>query len=141
MNINPWLSMEGHRSRLRQHQENTARLAQSFAEYSTSGWGETRIQTITEFNCTFIERPHVSYGYSVDGDTLVDTRFPRCWGGVYRWKTNPRGHYTGAWVFIVAETMSYQLNTDKEEPGYDLSHYFTFTGVAMKDLPEYLLDL
>jgi hypothetical protein len=100
-----------------------------------------------EFDLTFAERPFVSYGYVVirnalpDVDELlIDTRFPRAWGGVAEWKQNSRGFYQGAWCFTVVESQSPFILAEYDEPNYVIQHHFTFMGLGIKDLPEYDLD-
>ena len=132
--------MERRRQQVQQVNENSARLAQAFAMYDSTGWGEFTVQAVFDFGLTFVEEPVVAYCYALDGDTLVDTRFPRAWGGVYKWKLDSKGFYTGAWVFFVVETRSSFIETSAAEPGYEINHYFTFTGIAYKDLPTYLFD-
>lgn len=140
MGLGPFEAMEHRRQRIQQVDENSARLAKAFAMYDSTGWGEFTVPTVFDFGLTFVEEPSVSYGYALDGDTLVDTRFPRCWGGVYKWKLDIKGFYTGAWVFFIVETQSSFIDTGEADPNYDINHYFTFEGVAYKDLPAYLLD-
>lgn len=146
---NPWLDMEARRSELNRHGENTARWAFAAATYRSDGWGEFAFPDCHDFDLTFGERPYVSYGYSVinntltvDGvdDVLVDTRFPRAWGGICQWKQNSRGFYTGAWAFVVVESASPFIVAEYDEPNYRIQHHFTFMGLGIKDLPEYDLD-
>lgn len=135
--------------------ENGARYASSFITFTTHGWGEFQSPDAQLFDTTFIKVPSISHSFYVDGDSLVDGRFPRVTAGVYRWVQNERGHYTGAYVFFVVETTGlqmqpiYVLPTAADgnvalvsakvpvppDPNYDLVHSFTFTGVAMKTLP------
>lgn len=129
--VNPLVeALEAHRGRLEQVRENSARQAQSFATLTTHGSGETQHATVVPFDCTFIEEPFVAYGFSLDGDTLVDGFFPTSSGGVWKWQQDRRGFYLGAWVFFVVNGSS----------TYDLQHSFTFSGIAIKDLPDYLMD-
>lgn len=148
---NPWLDMEKRRSEVNRHGENTPRLAQAWATWRTQGWGETAFPKCHNFDLTFAERPFVSYSnvilrnsldastYDVD-DVLVDTRFPRCFGGVYQWRQTSRGFYTGAWCYVVVETASAFVAALYPEPGYTIQHHFTFSGIGIKELPEYDLD-
>lgn len=118
------------RGRQEQTRENSARHAWSYAELSTHGVGEVQHATVVPFDCTFIQRPRVNYGWSIDGDTLVDGLFPTSSGGVWKWQTDSRGFYLGAYVCFVITG----------DPGYDLFHDFTFSGIAIKDLPAHLAD-
>lgn len=136
----PWQNMEDRRRQLLQTQENSTRLAQAFAHFTTTGWGEWTIPHVVRFDCTFVEKPTVAHGYAIEDEDLVDTRFPRGWGGVYRWQQNYKGFYTGAWVFFIVETQSLTIDTFEDEPGYTLTHFFHFTGMALKDVPAHLLE-
>lgn len=135
--------------------ENSARYASSFVTFNTTGWGEFQSPDCQYFDTTFIRPPSISHSFFVDGDDLIDGRFPRITAGVYRWALNERGFYIGAWLVFVVETMgmqfqkTYVLPTAVDgnvgvvnvkvpadpDPGYKIVHTFTFTGVAMKSLP------
>lgn len=145
--FNPWLDLEARRAELQRHGENTSRWAFAAATYQTTGWGEYAFPDVHEFDLTFAERPYVSYGYAVVNnrltdvdEVLVDTRFPRAWGGICQWQQNSRGFYTGAWAFTVVESASPFIVAQYEEPTYVLQHHFTFMGLGVKDLPDYDLD-
>lgn len=142
MSFDPWDSFRKHEANDRRHLENSARLAEAYGFFDTSGWGEFAFETCHKFGLTFIEEPVIAYGYSLDGDALVDLRFPRAWGMVYKWKQDVRGYYVGAWVAIVVDTLSPATiaAVPEDDPGYDLNHTFTFTGIALKDLPTDVLD-
>lgn len=129
--INPIVTaMEHARGRQEQTRENSARQAWSYAELTTHGVGEVQHATVVPFDCTFIQRPRVTSGWSIDGDTLVDGFFPTVSAGVWKWQTDSRGFYLGAYVCFVIGG----------DPGYDLLHDFTFSGIALKDLPSHLAD-
>lgn len=135
-------AFEDRNARRESIRENTSRHAWTMAHVTTTGWGEVRIADRIDFGMTFIEKPLVTYGYAVDDDTLVETRFPRSFGFVARWDTNKRGHYTGCWVALVVDTQSAFLSTDvTEEPNYALDHYFVFMGIGMKNVPASRADL
>jgi hypothetical protein len=145
--MNSWLDMEKRRSEVNRHGENTPRLAQAWGTFRTTGWGEKSFEDCYEFDLTFAERPYVSYGFVVlesslpdIDDKLIDTRFPRCSGGVFEWKQNSRGFYTGAWCFVTVETASPFIQAQYEEPGYVIQHHFQFSALGIKDLPEYDVD-
>lgn len=145
--MNSWLDMEKRRSEVNRHGENSPRLAQAWATFRTTGWGEKAFADCYEFDLTFAERPYVSYGSVVLSSTLtdvdevlIDTRFPRCWGGVFQWKQNARGFYTGAWCYTIVETQTPFIVAQYDEPGYTIQHHFQFSGLGIKDLPEYDVD-
>ena len=128
--------------------------------FTTTGWGEFEAPDAQYFTTTFVKRPSVAHSFSIDGDTLVDGRFPRVTAGVQKWLQDERGFYTGAWLFFVIETMgmqfqpTYVLPTDSDgmvgtvsvpypipaDPNYTIIHDFTFTGIAMKAIPAHLLE-
>jgi hypothetical protein len=136
---NPLQHLDSQRALINQTRENSTRFAESFATLNTTGWGEFAFDACFEFGLTFIQMPHVSYSWSLDGDTLVDTRFPRAGGGVYRWKQDKRGFYVGAWMCLTVDTQSPYIDIGSEpQPNYTMTHYFTFAGKAIKDLPAHL---
>lgn len=139
-NYGPWQSFEQQRWTVEQHKENRARYASAYCRFNSTGWGEIAFPKCFEFGLTFTERPYVSYACSLDGDQLVDTRFPRSQGGVYKWKQDSRGFYTGAWCYAVVETQSPYIPTTEAEPKYSLEHDYTFNGLAFKALPDYLAE-
>jgi len=137
----PFFALESHRRRRQATEENSTRLAQSYATYTTVGWGEFKDPSVINFNCTFISEPMVSHGYSLNGDTLVSTRYPRAFGFVVKWRQDNRDYYTGCWVATVVDTKSpYITTTVTSDPGYSIDHSFVFTGIAIKDLPVHLLE-
>lgn len=150
---------EARRSAIQQGQENASRYASSFASFVTTGWGQFQADTAVKFTTTFIRRPSVSHGFSLDGDLLEDGRFPRVSAGVSKWLTDERGFYIGAWLFFTVETDGLQFhkvyvmptpadglvptvlmaNPIPPDPNYKILHDFTFTGVAMKAIPSHSL--
>lgn len=148
-------AQEQRRRHLLDTSENSARYASSFITWHTHGWGEFQSPNVQYFDTTFMEVPSISHCFYIDGDALVPGRFPRVTAGVHRWVQNERGHYTGAWLFFVIETVGLQFTSTyvlptavdgnvalvsatvpkPPDPNYDLIHSFTFTGVAMKTLP------
>jgi hypothetical protein len=149
------LAQEQRRRFLQDTAENSARYASSFVTFTTHGWGERQSPNAQYFDTTFINMPSISHCMSLDGDALVDGRFPRVTAGVHRWVQNEKGHYIGAYLFFVIETVGLQSQSvyvlptaidgdvalwaakapKPPDPNYDIIHSFTFTGVAMKTLP------
>lgn len=132
---------EDRRALLAQNYENSTRVGWAMATSDTTGWGEFEASDRIDFDMTFIHEPNMHYGYSTDGEELIATRFPRSWGFIARWDINANGHYVGFWPGIVVETSSSNIPTSELDPGYAIHHYFTFIGTAMKDVPDYLIDL
>lgn len=123
-------AMENRRGYIEQLRENTSRQAQSFNFVQTTGIGEIRLPTALTFICTFVERPAVAYGWTVESD-LPDGPLPTSTGGVYGWVVDARGFYLGCYVYVVVGGAGRPV----------IQHDFTFSGTATKDLPEHLLDL
>lgn len=161
MTIEPGFdALETRRSHLLSVAENSARYASSFITYKTTGWGEFLCDEAEYFTTTFVKQPSVSHSFSMDGDTLVEGRFPRVTAGVHKWIQDADGFYTGAWLFFVVETtgiqgrQTYVLPTSADgsvglvtapnpippDPNYEIVHSFTFTGVAMKSIPAHILE-
>ena len=122
-------AMEGHRAHREQIRENSSRQAWSWGSVSTHGYGAIQHATVVPFNCTFIDMPKIATGFSMDGDTLIDGAFPTVTAGVWKWQQDYREFYVGAYVFFVITG----------DAGYDLIHDFTFSGIALKDLPDHLV--
>ena len=153
-------AQEQRRGFLEATRENSARYASAYVSYQTTGWGEFLSPDCQRFTTTFVKRPSVAHSLSIDGDDLVDTRYPRVTAGVHKWLQDERGFYIGAWLFFVVETFglqtqpTYVMPTDSDgavgtvampypaaaDPNYTIIHDFTFTGVAMKAIPAYLLE-
>lgn len=156
-------ALERRRAEITRHAENSARYASSYVSYKTTGWGEFLSEDAQYFTTTFVKRPSVSHCLSLDGDELIDGRYPRVTAGVHKWLQDADGFYTGAWLFVVVETFGFQsqktfvMPTSEStrvavptidlvsgalppDPNYEIIHDFTFTGVAMKAIPSYLLE-
>lgn len=130
LGVNPIIQgLEQRRGYIEQLRQNTSRLAQSFNFVETAGAGGQRLPAVVHFACTFIEKPVVATGFTVESDMGAD--FPLVTAGVWRWQTDKRGYYIGCWVFVRVESATDLV----------IQHDFTFTGIAMKDLPAHLLDL
>lgn len=137
--------LENRRDLLERTRENTARLARAYGSHRTTGWGETVVSVPILFGCTFIEQPAVTSGVVVESsataggdEPLVEGRFPRVTAGVWKWVQNINDHFTGAYVFFVVETMSYQATgglypETNDDPGYVLTHSLLFEGISYKD--------
>ena len=116
-----------------QHRENSARQAFAWGQFDSTGWGQLAYPDVLNFGLTFIDEPIVSYGFSVEEDEALD-RLPLSTGGVFKWRRDGRGYYTGAHVYVVVD----QFVQPSETPDYSqlptLIHSFLFTGIAIKDI-------
>lgn len=114
--------------------ENSARQAFSWESYESTGLGVCEFEDAIDFGLTFIEKPFISYGYNVENADELD-ELPRSTGGVYKWKQDGRGFYIGAHVFVVVDLFSDSVAPTPmfaEVPV--VTHHFTFTAVAIKDI-------
>lgn len=134
--------LERRRGEIERHRENSARLAQAFAKFTTSGQGYIEYEERVDFGgLTFLEEPHVGFGSYINLDQLSDALdlkpkdqppLPSASGFVTEWDQDNRDFYTGAWVAVKV-----QFNGGDGVPfdlAVDMRHYFTFTAVAMKDV-------
>jgi hypothetical protein len=120
--------------------ENSSRLAFAFGTFTTTGWGEVRIEECLSFGLSFVNKPFIGSSWDIDDAVLVPGRFPMISSGVVRWRRNSKGFYTGAWVAMKVETKSPYISTSAAEPNYSIDHSFIFAGLASKDLPDHLAN-
>lgn len=153
----PYGDLETARSRREAQAENEARLAKAYAFWTTQGAGEYLAPQPFKFDVGFVEMPCFSYGYSVVTDEedqqLITGYYPRAHAGVRDWvREVPPGnqddidpslvpYYTGAYVFFVIDIMG-ALGVDGTTafPNYTIIHHMKWEGLALKNLPAYLLD-
>ena len=133
--------LDRRRERANQTSENSARLAQAYATFTTDGQGTIQYEHEVEFGLTFIEEPVVSYGAFCDVDDLAelqgvedtdDVRLPLLSGYVVNWNVDDRGFYVGCWVGVRV-----YFPPGEADPGLkpQIDHHFTISGMAMKDIP------
>lgn len=135
MSTTPWAALVRRQAATDSQRENSGRLAFTLAEAVSTGFGDFLLPDQVTFDVDYIEMPHLMHAPVVDGDTLVENRFPRVTCGVYRWNVNSRGLYVGAWVYITVDTMSSQYLVGGPDPGYLITHQLTFAGQALKWAP------
>jgi hypothetical protein len=135
--VSVFRAQEDRRAALARIADNTARHAVVTGRFTTRGsLGEMVNPTPFDFGIAFTAAPAVSYGYHVDGDTLMASHYPRCWGGTCEWRRDPStGLYTGAQAFVVIETISVAYLAFDSPPDYEIEHHFTFNGIAVKFAP------
>lgn len=133
--------LERRRGEIERHRENSARLAQVFQRFETTGQGSVEFEERVDFGLTFIEEPYMNYGAQVDIEALQDLlglapevqpSLPLSSGMVTAWDQDDRDFYTGAWVAVTVFFPDILVPPDT--PVY-MSHHFTFTAIAMKDVP------
>ena len=137
---------------LARHAENSARLAQVHAKFRTVGQGTLTFEDRIEFGLTFVEEPFVYFGSSMDQDEFAEmleldsdipedeVPIPLCSGVVTRWDRDERDFYVGAWVGIRVHFPSDSAVFVDYNLLMVMEHYFTFSGIAMKDVPVDLPD-
>lgn len=129
--------LEGRRAHIAQIAENSARLAFVTADFTTTGLGQFAFPQEATFDIEFTERPTMAYGYVYDGleDEDAVVLWPRSTGFVWDWHRNSRGLYVGAYVGVCVDTPVAVVPT----PSFALEHHFSFSGIAIKPVPDYLL--
>lgn len=123
-----------------QVEDNSGKFAQAYGFFTSTGAGQVVMEDVIDFGAIFIEPPTVAHGYALTDVSvqLVDGSFPKAWGGIHEWVRDKDDFYIGAYAFLVVETISpYSYATD---PGYELDHFFTFSGIALKKLPPELFE-
>lgn len=142
---------EQRREEIERHAENSPRLAQAYAEMETEGQGSFEFEERVDFGLTFIEKPIPSYGLEFDIDEWANqlegtygeidkmVPLPLTSGYVSAWDIDDRGFYIGCWLAVRVH-----LPLDEWELSPELmpvvQHFFTFTAIAMKDVPIDLRD-
>ena len=67
----------------------------------------------------------------LDPDDVVP--LPHCTPYVTEWDQDERGFYVGAWVAVVVSFGPLDTVDIGAQPG--IEHHFTFSGIAIKDIP------
>lgn len=127
---------------------NRGRVARVSATWTTIGGGEIRVANAFPFNVVFIEEPSFTSGVVLaDGAQLVEGHFPRVHCGVFDWRQDKNGYYTGAYVYFVvdvnystAATSAGTGGAPGKIPNYEIHHHLRWEGTAIKTLPDHLLD-
>jgi hypothetical protein len=117
------------------NRENRGRMASASASFDTTGIGVVEFPDRISFGMTFIESPRPHYGSFCDASALRDAAgltdaddlpLPMCSGSVVEWDQDENDHYVGAWVAV--QVQGTVVDTA-------VTHFFDFTGVAIKDIP------
>jgi len=119
--------------------ENSARLAHVYGSATTTGQGTCVVDKRIAFGTAFIELPHVAHASVVDLEDMTDLLdmddppLPHVTGFVTEWDQDDRDFYVGAWV---AAKVSYDaLDAVAVTVMPVITHHFTFSGIAIKDIP------
>lgn len=136
-----WGALEERRATLDAVEENSGRVAKHYATWTTKGIGEIKVTECFRFKILFLEEPIFTSGMALADDAdLVDGHYPRATVGVYEWERTAAGHYTGAYLFFVVDTLG-PGQTAGQEPQYEIVHHLAWEGKAIKNVPAHLLDL
>jgi hypothetical protein len=138
--------IEHDRQEADRHRENAGRLAQVHAVFTSTGQGTTQYAKRVDFGLTFIEKPIVSYGCSVDMNAIEDlvgtdadldvdgdTPLPLATGYVTEWDLDERNFYLGCWIAASVMFSPYSGIATDAQPV--LEHNFLFSGIGIKDIP------
>lgn len=143
--------LDRRRERELRDSENSARLAQAYANFTTTGLGTLQYEDRVDFGTTFIERPFVSHAAHIDMDLTSqemqreadddNVPLPLITGYVTEWDQDERGFYAGCWLAVrVFYPDTDLILTGGEldfplDPKVEIEHHFTFAAIAMKDIP------
>lgn len=127
------------RERRERDSENSARLAQAHAIFTSTGTGSMQHNRKIKFGTTFVEMPVVSHACYMDTEALADQLevgeeaddlpMPLCTGIVTEWDQDDRDFYIGCWIGVAVYFASGFTGAAV------IDHHFTFSGIAMKDIP------
>jgi hypothetical protein len=130
--------LDARRERAQQDRENSGRLAQSYADFDSTGQGTFEFDERIDFGIVFVEKPYFSYACVADMEALQDllnrdpVPVPHCTGYVTEWDLDEHEMYAGCWVavrvdFPLMEMIDYGIPVV-------VTHHLTFAGVALKDI-------
>lgn len=133
--------LDARRERAAQDKENSARLAHSYATFTTTGQGSIQHPKRVAFDTTFTEKPFVQHGCVVDVDALgdalgqdsEDVTLPLVTGYVTEWDQDDRDFYVGCWIGARVAFLPDDLVDVEAQPS--IEHHFTFSAIAIKDIP------
>lgn len=123
------------------HRENKGRRAGVFANFTSTGQGVVEFEDVVAFGLTYIQKPWVSYGASIDVDSIRDQleldendsipALPISMGYVTEWDMDTKGNYVGAWVAVsIFYPSGYSSEID-----VPIEHFFSFDAIGLKDIP------
>jgi hypothetical protein len=121
-------SLERRRGLVDQTTENSSRPGRSYAHYivDATGTGSVIEPVVFDFGTSFTTLPIFTFGASVDedGDSELPLVPPMYAAGVYKWRQDASGFYTGAWCWFVVQWLS-------DEPDDDFSLIFSLAWEAI----------
>lgn len=132
-------------SRKAADRENSSRAAVVEVQQQSHGVGQYRLAKAVIFPVIFRSEPHFTFGSAVmKGPSTKLFHDPRGSSGVWGWKRNKAGQYTGAMCWLRVDCEQRSGGTGQAYTtalrGTDLSrvivrHFMTFSAIAVKKLP------
>src|SRR5689334_218491 len=96
--------LDRRRETANRHRENSGRLAQAYASFTSTGEGTLEYEERIDFNIIFTERPFVSHTCVMDTASLKNligrVVLPHVTAYVTEWDTDEKDFYTGCWVAV-----------------------------------------
>lgn len=126
------------------HAENKGRLAFASHRVSTRGQGTVEFEDVVSFGLTFVERPFISTGFQIDMDDTRDSIgagvadnifLPQVTAYVTDWDKTERDHFVGCWVAVCVTYPPRDVSDYSAESQVTVHHDFTFSAIALKDVP------
>lgn len=131
-------SLSRQRDREHQFRENAGRQATAYVTYTTTGVGDTVLDSALALDTKFVEEPSVSTGVQMTRPPNNDYfQLPRATAGVYRWQRDDRGFYVGAFLYFAVDCPvhpEFFFDQSLPEPKPRLIHYLRFTGLSYKQI-------
>lgn len=117
---------------------------------TTEGQGAFAFANRIDFGLTFVEQPFPMFCSELDLDDAEDAEWltgtvldsgargdtpclPQCSGYVTSWDKDDHGNWIGCWVAVM---VTYPVPVEAADPLVAMTHYFTFSAVAIKDLAD-----
>ena len=103
MTLNPFTIVNAQRTAEAakdQQVENSPRIAYEELTYNTTGVGQIIIPGALRFQTVFLRAPSVVTGAVMTEAPGAGWAYPQVTAGVYRWLTNPKGYFTGVYVYF-----------------------------------------
>lgn len=117
-------------SRREAQENNSARLAFSMHKMKSSGTGTVRVAEPITFDVVFLEEPLFTQGATLV-ERPADALDPVGSAGVWQWQRNPKGHYTGAFVYLDVRVGEVEIGSGGTTR---MIHHLLFQGTGYKDL-------
>jgi hypothetical protein len=119
-----WQGIEQRRAQVEQVQENSSREGHAYATYEGTFLGDLKVPTVFNFGTAFQEMPIFTFGSSLVEDV---GNLPLCIAGVYRWRQDANGYYTGAYCHFYIGNLS-----SSDSPSNVLFHLM-WSGIKVKN--------